>query len=86
MLVVSLPTLQKHWHNNFFKGFNRSIHLQAARFCFGGLLQKDLDSVVESSNTHRIRPSGKELYFFPEETGGQNMLQAVIEDDIDEME
>ena len=41
---------------------------------------------TECWNTHRIRPSGKELYLFPEETGGPNMLQAVIEDDIDEME
>ena len=48
------------------------LHLQAARFCFRGLLQKDLDSVVQCWNTHRIRPSGRdtipgipdELYFF----------------------
>ena len=70
------------------------LHLQTARFCFGGLLQKDQDSVFECWNTHRIRPSGRdtipgipdELYFFPEETGGQNMLQAVNQEDVDEME
>ena len=70
------------------------LHLQAARFCFGGLLHKDLYSVVECWNTHRIRPSGRdtitgipdELYFLPEKTGGQNMLQAVNQDDIDEIE
>ena len=60
----------------------------------GALLQKDLDSVAECWNTHRIRPSGRgttpgiadELYFFPKETGGQNMLQTVNQDDIEEME
>ena len=70
------------------------LHLQAARFCFGALLQKDLDSVAECWNTHRIRPPGRdtisgiqdELYFFPKKTGGQNMLQIVNQDDIEEME
>ena len=70
------------------------LHLQAARFCFPGLLQKDLDSVFECWNTDRIRPSGRdtipgipdELYFFPEETGGKDMLQAVNQDDVNEME
>ena len=30
------------------------LHLQAARFCFGALLQKDLDSVAECWNTYGI--------------------------------
>ena len=53
---------------NFFKGlidndiYNPAdpLHLQAARFCFGGLLHKDLDSVAEYWNTNRIRPSGRD--------------------------
>ena len=69
------------------------LHLQAARFCFGALLQKDLDSVAEFWNTQRIRSSGRdaisgipdELYFFPEETRGQNMLQTVNQVDIEGM-
>ena len=102
MLVVPLPTLQKHWQNNFFEGlidddiYNPAdpLHLQAARFCFRAFLQKDLDSVFECWNTDRIRPSGRdtipgipdELYFFPEETGGKDMLQAVNQDDVHKME
>ena len=65
MLVVPPPTLQKHWHNIFFKGlldddmYNiaDSLHLQAACFSFGGLLQRNLGSVVEYWNTNLIRPS-----------------------------
>ena len=34
-----------------------SLHLQAACFSFGGLLQRNLDSVVEYWNTILIRPS-----------------------------
>ena len=70
------------------------LHLQAARFCFGALLQKDLDSVAECWNAQHICSSRRdtipgipdELYFFPEETGGQNMLQTVNQVDIREME
>ena len=70
---------------NFFKGlvdgdiYNPAdpLHLQAAGFCFGVLLQKDLDSVAECWNTRRICSSGRdtipgipdEFYLFPEENG-----------------
>ena len=70
------------------------LHLQAVRFCFDALLQKDLDSEAECWNSHRLQSSGRdtipgipdELSFFPEETGGQNMLQTVNQVDIREME
>ena len=53
---------------NFFKDlvdnniYNRAdpLHLHATKYCFGPIIQKDLDSVAECWNSHRIRPSGRD--------------------------
>jgi len=73
---------------NLFKDFVEDVifnpanelHIASARFCFGELIQKDLDSVVECWNSHVIRPSSTEtvsgipdeLYYFPEHTDAEN--------------
>ena len=70
------------------------LHLHAARYCFGRIIQKDLDSVAECWNSHRIRPSGRdtipgipdELYGFPEIIGAKNMLLPIDREDIEEMD
>ena len=61
---------------------------------FWSNIQKDLDSVVECWNSHRIRPSGRdtipgisdELYSFPEIIGANNMLLPIDREDIEEMD
>ena len=35
------------------------LYVHPANYCFGSLLQKDPDSVAESSNTYRIQLSGR---------------------------
>ncbi|XP_057300662.1 uncharacterized protein LOC130635218 [Hydractinia symbiolongicarpus] len=32
------------------------IHKECLKFCFHGLIQKELDDMIEVHNTHRIRP------------------------------
>ena len=70
------------------------LHLHAARYCLGPIFQKDLDSVAECWNSHRIRPSATdtilgipdELYSFPEIIGAKNMLLPIHREDIKEMD
>ena len=70
------------------------MHLHAARYCLGPIIQKDLDSVAECWNSHQIRPFGRdtilgipdELYSFPEIIGAKNMLLPIHREDIKEMD
>ena len=58
-------------------------------FCFGNLLQQDLDHVKEAWNSHYIRSSWhetvpgrpNELYYLPEMYGTQNFLHPVNADE-----
>ena len=70
------------------------LHLHAAKYCFGPITQKDLNSVAECWNSDRIQPSSRgtipsipdELYSFPEITGAKNMLQPIDRKVIEEMD
>ena len=70
------------------------LQLACCRFCFAKLLQKDLDEVAECWNAHYIRRSrhdtvpGRpdELYYIPERTERENMLRAVDDNDVREMQ
>ena len=58
------------------------LYLHATRYCFGPIIQKDLDSVAERWNSHRVRPSRRdtipgildELYSFSDFIGAKNMF------------
>ena len=85
---------------NFFKdmvssgAYNAANTLQVScvRYCFGNLLQNDLDEVVEHWNSHFIRKSGNEtisgrpdeLFYFPD--SGDNQLKEFEESDLNEMD
>ena len=58
------------------------LYLHATRYCFGPIIQKDLDSVAERWHSHRVRPSRRdtipgvldELYSFSDFIGAKNMF------------
>ena len=70
------------------------IPVHVTTYCFGPIIQKDLDSVVKCWNSHRIRPFGRdtiagipdELYSFPDIISAKNMLQPIDREDTKEME
>ena len=72
MAGVSILIYKLHDNNNFF------LHREAARFCFGPVIQQELDCLSREWNHHRIRrynlsemPSGipEILYHLPETAG-----------------
>lgn len=70
------------------------LHLYSTRYCFGPIIQKDLDPAAECWNSHRIRPSGRDtipgipvlLYSLPEIIGAKNMLLPIDREDIEDMD
>ena len=87
---------------NFFKDLGDNniynpvdpLLLHAGRFCFVPINQKDLNSVAECWNSHRIRRSGRgtipgfsdELYSLPEIIGAKNVLLSIYRENIEEMD
>ena len=85
-----------NWWIDFFKGliyqgvFNHGNQLQmeCIWFCFSGLIQTDLDQLIEHWNSHFIRASGyntisgrpDELYLIPERHGGDSNLIVPVTD------
>ena len=78
------------WWINYFKDLverelftpGNQLQQEALWFCFSGVIQSDLDVIKDHWNTHRIRSSGfntvsgvpDELFFLPENNGGQDGL------------
>ena len=87
------------WWINFFKDIRDTglyndadpIQVECLRFCFLGILQKELQLVQKEWNLHRIRPSTNNesppgrpdvLYFIPEGTNTRDYAVPVDEDDV----
>ncbi|XP_032219840.1 uncharacterized protein LOC116603023 [Nematostella vectensis] len=70
-----------------------AVHVECLKFCYMGVLQRELQSVARRWNIHRIRPSTRSnisppgrpcfLYHYPEMTGGQECRFNVDADDLD---
>ena len=87
------------WWINYFKDLRHrnildtslSIHLQAIRFCYIGVIQKELDNFMDIWNNHRIRkvqnsecPGGKPnvLFHTPDMHGGRQGGLPIREEEI----
>lgn len=86
------------WWRNFFKDLEsqgvidltRELDKQLLYYCFVGIIQNDLDNIVEHWNTHYIRKSKHEgvagrpdsIFFLPERFGGQDQKVSVNNRDI----
>eukprot|EP00795_Rhopilema_esculentum_P004031 gene4031-20206_t len=85
------------WWINYFKDLieqeivhpGNTLEEEALWFCFSALIQVDLDHVKDHWNSHRIRNSGHstvpgipdELYYSPENNGGEDGLLKTISND-----
>ncbi|XP_053372729.1 uncharacterized protein LOC123538777 isoform X1 [Mercenaria mercenaria] len=70
------------------------LHVECLRFCFNGIIQRELDQIRAEWNTHRVRHSAEHtlegkpdlLYHYPELFGASDFRYPVAESDIDELE
>lgn len=86
-----LNLFKKMEYENFIK-INNPLHIDCLRYCFGHLIEEDINITKKEWNEHRMRKQSSrnvlggipnELYYLPENFGGKNYQKPLVKAHID---